>query len=249
MSKKASKSKKKEKGSPKGPQFAVTFTRRRLLLWSGIVFVAMAWMFTLGVLVGRGLSPVHFDVKRLKKELMALKQKAMKTDQADSETETDTLSEDPELGFYEVLTDRKEEPHFTLGKVKSHTTESDEKRPEASEADRTDKNEKPHIKLAEVDKGRGKLNHGSTETPEVDVLEGEGLLTIQVASLQDAEEAGQMVRLLKHKGYEAYSVTLSLLGEDTYHRVRVGRFTDSSEASRVAARLKREGFKIMIFRE
>lgn len=246
MSKKASKSKKKEKASPARPRFAVTFTRRRLVLWSGIVFVAMAWMFTLGVLVGRGLSPVRFDVKRLKKELIALKQKAMKTDRADSGIETDTLSEDPELGFYEVLTDRKEETRFNLGKVKSHTAEFDEKRPEASEAD---KNEKPRIKLAEVDKKRGKLDKGSTETPKVDMLEEEGLLTIQVASLQDAEEAGQMVRHLKRKGYEAYSVTLSLLGEDTYHRVRVGRFTDSSEASRVAARLKREGFKIMIFRE
>jgi cell division septation protein DedD len=249
MSKKAAKSKEKVKASPGGPRFPVMFTRRRLLLWSGIVFVAMVWMFTLGVLVGRGLSPVHFDVKRLKKELIALKQKATKTSQADSEIETNTLSENPELGFYEVLTDREEEPGLKPEKVKSHAAESDEKHPEASEADKTDEHEKPEIKLTEVDKKRTKIDKGSKETTKVDGLEGEGLLTIQVASLQDAEEAGQMVRLLKSKGYQAYSVTLSLLGGNTYHRVRVGRFSDSSEASRVAASLKRAGFNIMIFRE
>ncbi|MBW1742249.1 MAG: SPOR domain-containing protein [Deltaproteobacteria bacterium] len=250
MSKKASESKKKGKGKSKGSHYTVKFTRGKLLLWSGIVFLVMVWMFTLGVLVGRDLSPVRFDVKRLKKELIALKEKALKTDQTHSEIETDNLSEDPELDFYEVLTDRKKEIRRKIGDAKVQPAKSEAKLPEMSEADTADKNKKPYVKLAEVHKDRVRPDKVLTmETPMTDVPAGERPLTIQVASLRDPEEASEMVRLLKRKGYEAYSVTLTLPQKGIYHRVRVGRFVDSSEVSRVAASLKREGFKVMIFRE
>jgi len=250
MSKKASESKKKGKGKSKGSHYTVKFTRRKLVVWSGIVFLAMVWMFTLGVLVGRGLSPVRFDVKRLKKELIALKDKALKTNQTHSEIGTDNLPEDPELGFYEDLTDKKKEMRRKIEDVKLQTAKPEAKLPEISEAGTTDKNEKPHMKLAEVHKDRARLDKAlTTETPKTDVIAGERLLTIQVASVQDAEEASGMVRLLKRRGYEAYSVAVSLPEKGIYHRVRVGRFADSNETSRVAARLKREGFEVMIFRE
>ncbi|MBW1858980.1 MAG: SPOR domain-containing protein [Deltaproteobacteria bacterium] len=250
MSKKASESKKKGKGKSKGSHYTVKFTRRKLVFWSGIVFLAMVWMFTLGVLVGRGLSPVHFDVKRLKKDLIALKDKALKTDQTRSGIETDNLPEDPELGFYEVLPDRKKEIRRKIEDVKLQPLKLEAKLPKISEAGTTDKDKKPYVKLAEVHKDRVRLDKALTmETAMTNVPAGERPLTIQVASLQDAEEASEMVRLLKRKGYEAFSVALSLPEKGTYHRVRVGRFVDSSEASRVAARLKREGFEIMIFRE
>ena len=250
MSKKASEPKKKGKGKSKGSHYTVKFTRGKLLLWSGIVFLAMVWMFTLGILVGRDLSPVRFDVKRLKKELIALKEKALKTDQTHSEIATDNLSEDPELDFYEVLTDRKKEIRRKIKNVKLQPAKSEAKLPEMSETGTTDKNKKPHVKLSEVHKDKVRLDKVlTTETAMTDVPAGERPLTVQVASLQDREEASEMVLLLKRKGYEAYSVTLTLPEKGIYHRVRVGRFVDSSEASRVAASLKREGFKVMIFRE
>jgi hypothetical protein len=250
MSNKASEPRKKGKGKDKGSHYTVQFTRGKLLLWSGIVFLTMVWMFTLGVLVGRDLSPVRFDVKRLKKELIALKERALKTDQTHSGIETDNLSEDPELDFYEVLTDRKKEIRRKIENVKNQPTKPEAKLAEISEAGTTNKDEKPHVKLSEVRKDRAQLDKVLTkETAPINVPAEERLLTIQVASLQDPEEASELVRSLKRKGYEAYSVALSLPEKGTYHRVRVGRFVDSSEASRVAASLKRKGFKVMIFRE
>ena len=250
MSKKASESKKKGKGKSKGSHYTVKFTRGKLLLWSGIVFLTMVWMFTLGVLVGRDLSPVRFDVKRLKKDLIALKERALKSDQTHSEVGTGSLPKDPELGFYEVLPDRKKEIRRKIEGVKPQPAKSEAKPQEISEAGTTDKNEKPYVKLSEVHKDRAKLDKVLTMGMAMtDVPAGERPLTVQVASLQDREEASEMVLLLKRKGYEAYSVALSLPEKGTYHRVRVGRFVDSSEASRVAASLKREGFKVMIFRE
>jgi cell division protein FtsN len=207
-------------------------------------------MFTLGVLVGRDLSPVRFDVKRLKKELIALKEKALKTDETHSEIETDELSEDPELGFYEVLTDRKKEVQRKIEDAKIQPPKSGTKLPEMSEERTARENQKPRVKLAEVNKDRTRLDKAlAEETPLTEVPTGGRSLTIQVASLQDAEEASEMVGALKLKGYEAYSVVANLPQKGIYHRVRVGHFVNSGEASRVAAQLKREGFKVMIFRE
>jgi cell division septation protein DedD len=74
-------------------------------------------------------------------------------------------------------------------------------------------------------------------------------LTVQVASLVDAQKARELVTRLKSKGYDAYEVMATKPGNKIYHRVRVGHFADSNEASQVAARLKREKFEIMILRE
>ena len=250
MSKESSKSRKKGKDKSKAPHYAVQFTRGRLLLWSGIVFLAMVWMFTLGILVGRDLSPVRFDVKRLKKELVALKEKALETDQTHSKMETDNLSGDPDLDFYDVLTDRKKEVRGKIEDAKLGPAKSRTVLPEMAEVDKADKNQKPPVKLPEVNKNKARLDGALTvERHVTEVPTEEGRLTIQVASLRNGEEAAEMVRLLKRKGYEAYSVAMSLPDKGTYHRVRVGHFVDSNEASRVAARLKREGHKIMIFRE
>jgi cell division protein FtsN len=250
MSKESSESRKKGKGKSKAPHYTVKFTRGKLLLWSGILFLAMIWMFTLGILVGRDLSPVRFDVKRLKKELIALKKKALKTDETHSGMRTDNVPHDPELDFYDVLTDRKKEVRAKIEDAKLQPAKSGTLLPEISEAHTADKNQRLRVKLSEVKKDRAKLNKPLTvERTVTEVPAGERPLTIQVASLRNAEEAADMVRSLKLKGYEAYSVAMSLPDKGTYHRVRVGHFVDSSEASRVAARLKHEGHKIMIFRE
>jgi cell division septation protein DedD len=261
MSQKASKPKKasgskkdpqsKKKASSKGSQFTVELTRKKLLFWLGVTFLAMVWMFTLGVLVGRGLSPVRFDVKKLKKELMALKQRALKTDQAHSNIETDKLAGDPELGFYEILTDKKKEARLKFAKADRPTVKLGGTSREAAGANEADKKDKIPLKVAELHKPTAKLNPTPPppEIPRPEKVEREGLLTIQVASLNDAQKAREMVARLKSKGYEAYEVAVTMPGKKVYHRVRVGHFTDSNEVSQVAARLKRDKFEIMILRE
>jgi cell division protein FtsN len=215
MSQKASQSKKKTSG--KGSRFALQLSRKRLFLWLGLAFLAVVWMFTLGIIVGRGLSPVRFDVQKLKKELMALKQEALKRDQARFKVESDNLSGDPGLDFYKILTDKKEEARFKFAKkAREQTAKPDTRSPETSKANK---------------------------------MAGQGLLTIQVASLKNARKARQMVARLKRKGYEAYEVTVNIPGNGAYHRVRVGHFADSSDAGRVAARLKQDKLETMIVRE
>ena len=130
MSQKPSQSKKKT--STKGSRFALQLTRKQLFFWSGLAFLAMVWMFILGILVERGLSPVRFDVQEFKKELMALKQGALKRDEARLKVETDKLSGNPELDFYKILTDKKEEARLKFAKAHEQTAKPVVKSPEAS---------------------------------------------------------------------------------------------------------------------
>ena len=74
-------------------------------------------------------------------------------------------------------------------------------------------------------------------------------MAIQVASLNDAQSARQMVYRLRRRGYRAYEVAVTVNGKETYHRVRVGPFSDSDEVSQTAARLKRDRFEVMIVSE
>ena len=247
MSQKTSKSNKK--ASSKKSQLTVKFTRRTILLWSGVAFLAMAWMFVLGVLVGRDLSPVRFDVKKLKTELMALKQKALKTEQANSKNQTDELSRDPELDFYKILTDKKKEASSKFAKARKRNTKLDTGFPEVDGAHGTDAKEKVPLKLSQVDKRSAKRYSKPAVVLKPDEMKGQGLFTIQVASLNDAESARRMVDRLKRKGYEAYEVAVTLNGNEIYHRVQVGHFMDANKTSQIAARLKRDEFDVVILRE
>jgi len=214
MSRKISQSKKKSSAKKSG--FPIELTRKQFFLWFGLAFLAMAWMFTLGIIVGRGFSPVRFDMQKLKKELIALKQEALKRDQARFKIERDNLTGAPRLDFYKALTDKKEEARSKLAKAREQTV---------------------------------KPNTGSPEASKTGKIGRRGLLTIQVASLKNAEWAKRIITRLKGKGYDAYEVTANVPGKGICHRVRVGHFADSIEAGRVAARLKQDKFEAMIVRE
>jgi cell division protein FtsN len=225
MSNKSSKSSKK--ASAKKKRFALELTRKELFIWLGIAFLAMVWMFTLGVIVGRGFSPVRFDVEKLKKELMALKQQAMKREQTLYEKNADKLSRKDSLDFYELLTDKKEQARL------KPSSKAQQQSGKAKQEART---------------SRGRL---SKAKPEVRAKGPtfEGLFTLQVASLKDLARAREVISDLKDKGYAAYEVTAHVPGKGTYHRVRVGHFKDRNEAKQAAARLRGEKLEPIIISE
>ncbi|MBW1739806.1 MAG: SPOR domain-containing protein [Deltaproteobacteria bacterium] len=208
-----------KKAPGKGSRFPLQLTRKQLFLWLGIAFLAMAWMFILGIIVGRGLSPVRFDLQKLKKELIVLKGEALKKERARFKIGIDNPTGKSDLDFYEILTDKKEEARSKFAKARKARKKSAKgpaKPPKRSEVNKTG---------------------------------WQGLLTIQVASFKSAETARQMAVSLKRKGYDAYVVTVNVPEKGPYHRVRVGHFQDSSEAGREAVRLKQEKLEAIIVRE
>lgn len=227
MSQKTSPPKKpKKKGTGKKSRFAFQLTRKELFLWLGVAFLAMVWMFTLGVMVGRGISPVRFNVEKLKKELLAQKEGANKPGM-------NATPDKRQLGFYDILTDKKEEARLkSLPKAQPPAKKEIARRPES----------KKQQKASEASKQKPKSSSAIGETPVKS-------FTLQVASLRDSARARKLVSDLKSKGYGAYAVTARVNGKGTYHRVRVGHFKDLNEARTIATRLRHEKFEPIVIRE
>ena len=72
-------------------------------IWICLIFVVSAWMFVLGILVGRGTAPVKFDTEKLQKELIALKEAVLKEEKKRFKIDSDTGTGRVDLGFYEEL--------------------------------------------------------------------------------------------------------------------------------------------------
>jgi cell division septation protein DedD len=232
--------KKPDDQATESARYRFDLSRKELFLWVGVAFFALVWMFTLGVIVGRGLSPVRFDVEKLRKELIALKEEALRKETASDKAATESPVDESHLGFYDVLTEKKEE-------ARHRSFPSAEK-----EAVKVPVQEAPVEAPAESP--RAETAVAKTELPPPEdvptVKPGQkDAYTLQVASLQDRAKAENLVAALKKKGYGAYAVTTEVTGKGTYHRVRVGHFTDRDEAIKMATKLKGEKYEPIVLRE
>jgi cell division protein FtsN len=202
MSKQASGSKKK--ATAKGSRFAVELTRKQLFLWLGLAFLAMVWMFALGILVGRGLSPVRFDVPKLKEELMALKQEALKREQERFNIETENLSQNPDLEFYKTLTDKKEEARLKFAKADAQTAKLAVKSPKFSKPKNTGGRGVLTIQVASLKNAKkamqevARLKRKGYEAYKVTVsVPGKGTCyRVRVGHFADSTEAGRVAARL-----------------------------------------------------
>jgi cell division septation protein DedD len=71
--------------------------------------------------------------------------------------------------------------------------------------------------------------------------------TLQIAALNSAEEAKELVAKLKSKGYDAYAVTGTAAAKGALHRVRIGSFPSLQEARQFAVEFeKKEKIKTII---
>jgi cell division protein FtsN len=218
---------KKTKNVTKRQKYTFNFSRKELFLWLGAAFLALVWMFTLGVIVGRGLSPVQFDIEKLKKELIALKEEASKKTKAQVWSQGKSSPDVEHLGFYEVLTDKKEEARL---KSLSETRGKDSRALETKTA------------VVNKDKLWAKRATSAKRTEK-------GSFTLQVASLKDKLKADEMARILENKGYDAYVIATRVTDKETFHRVRVGHFADRDDAMKMASRLKGDAFESLLIQE
>lgn len=71
--------------------------------------------------------------------------------------------------------------------------------------------------------------------------------TLQIAALNNADEARELVNKLKGRGYDAYAVTGTAAAKGTLHRVRLGSFPSLQDARQFAVEFeKKEKIKTII---
>ncbi len=98
----------KKKTTPEKQAIAYSLTRKGMTTWFCLIFFICAWMFVLGVLVGRGTAPVHFDISALQEELADLRRAVIKKDEKRYTIRQASNSGKPDLDFHETLKKKKD---------------------------------------------------------------------------------------------------------------------------------------------
>ena len=239
-----------------------------LAKWS-LAFLYSAWVFVLGILVGRETSPVKFDIENLQKELVELKAAVIKEEQKRFEADQETLHKKvPDL--IDNLKSAENDadmppavatPGITLSeepdaKKMSESSDGKESALQAKKEDAPEKTEVPEktaLKTKKKDiasaveapqQAEKKETAAVSQTPEADDSDKETdapkNVTLQVASFRKLTDADRMVAELKAKGYPAYVAMGEVSAKGTFFRVRVGHFENKAAGRSMKNKLKKD---------
>jgi cell division septation protein DedD len=227
---------KKEKTASPKKKSSKKQARKGLILWIGLTLFFCAWMFVLGILVGREMVPVKFDIEKLQNELAALKEAVIKKELDQYKIDSNTDDSKTKMGFYENLKKTGGEAGLKNDTIKR------QQKPEPKKTASLKKKKTPAPKTGPAPKAKTSDLKKVTQNnpPAVARHERAGSkFTIQVASLKDSGIADKLVSRLKKKGYPAYRSIGKIPGKGIWYRVRVGYFKSRSEAAPTLNRLKK----------
>lgn len=196
-------------------------------IWIGAIVLISAWTFLLGILVGRGTAPVHFDTDKLQAELIALRKAVLQKDAAELQKSTERVR------FHEALKEasppkpavRKPVPESAPEPVPAPAPEPETK-PAASAAAKPERTAAPSA-------SRQDTAPAAPKRP----------LTIQVAALKESRDADRLVEDLQRRGYPAYKSIVKLPEKGVWFRVRIGSFASKTQAGETLERLKTDKLK------
>ncbi|MEE8553767.1 MAG: SPOR domain-containing protein [Desulfobacterales bacterium] len=218
---------KEEKALPKKRKSSSS--RKGLALWIFLIFFVSAWMFILGILVGRGTAPVQFDIEKLQNELAALKEDDVKEELERFKIDSNAADNKIEMNFYEELKVTKDEDSLNI------ETSEQKKEPLPENTVSESKKIGPSEEVLSVKAHQESKPETISKT---DITNKN--LTIQVASFKDPNVADKMVEELKKKGFPAYRSIGKVPGKGIWYRVRIGYFSTKSEAGSMLKMLKKD---------
>lgn len=187
--------------------------------WLGFAAVLSGIMFFVGVLVGRGSAPFHFNFNALQSELSEMKRSFVAKKEAALDEETADMKNKTDLNFYENLkTPLKKPPREAAGSAEVQN-------PTPATAAQT--STAPDLSSATLPDDENRLP--DTSKP---------YYTVQVAATKDETGAKAMADALKKAGQAAYVETSRRDDGVVWYRVRVGRFAQKDKARQQEAALK-----------
>ena len=212
-------------------KLSLQFVPKEPLVWIFLIIFVSAWMFVLGVLVGRDTVPVKFDIEKLQKELVALKEAVIKKEQKLFKIDSDGIGNKIDFGFYEALKETKKynNSNADISGIQETKDLSDT--------------------TLKVKKNLGSNTAKASKARQKDKKETNKNLTIQVASFKDSKDADELVAKLGKRGYPAYRTSSNIPEKGIWHRVRTGYFKDKAEAGSILNKLKKEKYRpILVYR-
>jgi len=223
---------KKEKAPSPKTESPKKQSRKGRILWIGLTLFVCAWMFVLGILVGREMVPVKFDIEKLQNELADLKEAVIKKELDQYKIDSNTDDSKTKMGFYETLKKTGDEAGLKNNTINRQEKSEPKKTVSLQNKKMSPQKTGPEPKEKTIDSE--KVNQNNTK------------FTIQIASLKDSGIADRLVERLKKGGYPAYRSIGKVPGKGIWYRVRVGYFTSRSEAGPTFNRLKKEKIDAII---
>ena len=229
----------------------LVLNRRKLFGWGVAIFFLCAWMFVLGVLVGRDTAPVKFDIKKLRQKISDTQRQPQTAPPDETPREAVAVRDKTKLGFYERLPEDQQD--IKVPEIKKQPedqqksgSESEAGTPEASQktpALKADPNKAPSSKAAATEKKQKAPAVATQKMPSGPVN------TIQAAAVKKMEDADRLVTKLKKKGYPAYRAIGKVPEKGIWFRVRVGKYQSRSEAKKTLQKLKKLGLEPIIVKQ
>jgi len=232
----------------------LVLSRRAIAGWLVAVFFVCAWMFGIGVLVGRGTSPLKIDISELQKKLQFARDELKKKEQAQIPQKPDPAKGKPELEFYESLKKNGDDAEIPEVPPPPLIEKEIEPAPPKIPANPKKESKKRLTKTRKMiteqtapsEKESAEKSKPQPAAPESRAQPAGKPYTVQVAAFKAAGDADKLVAELKQKGFSAYRAIGKVPGKGIWYRVRVGEFNTKAEAGSTIAKLKKVGKKPML---
>lgn len=184
--------------------------------------ITSAWMFFLGLMVGRGTVPPQFDIPKLERRLAALAQ-------PDTEAGQKVIPQ-PDVPAPEL---------FEALKAPDQVLNIPAPKPADTPAFGPIKTKRPpaHLKKKKIGQAAA-ASKPPVETPKPSIPVQKERLVVQAAAYKKLDSAHEAVAALQQLGYRAYVASVEIEGKGTWHRVRLGPYSTKADADRVLQRLK-----------
>lgn len=213
-----------------GKKAFIALSRKAVAGWVVVVFIISAWMFGVGVMVGRGTAPIGFELDQLKRTLESMQKAAQPAPKSGPRPQTSEMKNKTDLGFYESLPKNREDAELPNIQPAPPTARPEPVVPKSPETPASAKAEKPPAPPA------------TPPAPAVAAPAPGKPLTVQIAAVKSEEEARQFAERLRQKGYAAYIEPIAIPEKGVWFRVRMGEFPSKEFARSTMERLQKDGF-------
>jgi cell division septation protein DedD len=218
-----------------GRKAFLVLSRKAVAGWVVVVFVISAWMFGVGVMVGRGTAPIGFDLDQLQRTLESLQKSAPSAPKGGSRPPPSEMKNKTDLGFYESLPKNREDAELpNIAQPPPAPARPEAGLPKPAEAPAAAKAEKTAPAPAPPPAP-------AAAPPPAPAAPGKPL-TVQIAAVKSEEEARRLSERLRQRGYAAYIEPIAIPEKGTWFRVRMGEFPSKEFARSTMERLQKDGF-------
>ena len=232
----------------------IVFSRRAIAGWVFVLFLVSGWMFGMGVMVGRGTAPVHFDIDQLRRTLDSLQKNPREPQKPGAPAvESPEMKDKTKLDFYEMLPKNKEDadlpnlprPAAPPVAVAPKPAERPAPAPAAPSPAPPATPAAPATLTPPAAKPGPAAGAPTAGGPPAATTPAKGF-TVQVSAVKSEDEARRTLDRLRQRGYAGYVEPVTTPDRGTLYRVRMGEFPSKEFARSTLERLQKDGIEAQV---